>query len=187
MTPGFEVLGLDVERSVRFVEGLGWTLVGVVSEAGMSICGVELVVSGAFRRAVREEETSDLFSSLSSSELGVLIVNFLLFELCKDSPATLLSVASVSVRKLPSSSLSMASRYSLRFRVGILDGAPPTVYLFVEARADVYVPFAGEIRDWSGVLGFGDQALRLQPQHCSLKLRVSCTTFLLWRRYPHCF
>ena len=138
MTPGFEALGLDVERSVRFVEGLGWTLVGVVSEAGVSICGVELVVSGAFRRAVRKEETSDLFSSLSSSDLRLLIVNFLLFELCKDSPATLLSVASVSVRKLPSSSLSMASRYSLRFRVGISNIGPSTACLFVEAVIDVY-------------------------------------------------
>ena len=59
MTPGFEVLGLDVGRSVRFVESLGWALVGVVLEAGMSI-GVDLVVSRAVRRAMWDEETSGL-------------------------------------------------------------------------------------------------------------------------------
>ena len=47
MTPGLEVLGLDVERSVRFVESLGWVLVRVVSEAGVSIWEVGLVVSEA--------------------------------------------------------------------------------------------------------------------------------------------
>ena len=61
------------------------------------------------------------------------MVSFRLLELCKDSPATLLSAASVSVRDVPSSSLSIASRYSLRFRVGILKGAASTVCLDVEA------------------------------------------------------
>ena len=134
MTPGSEVLGLDVGRIARFVESLGWELVGVVSEAGMAICGVDLVVSAVVRRAIWDDETSEVLVSLSLSESRVLIASFRLFELCKDSPATLLSVASVSVRRLPSSSLSMASRYSLRFRVGILQGAPSTVCLFVCGR-----------------------------------------------------
>ena len=124
MTPGLEVLGLDVERSVGFVESLGWVMVGFVSEAGVSIWGVGLMVSGAVRRAMWGAETSELLSSLSSSDSRVLIVSFRLLELCKDSPATLLSVASVSVGNVPSSSLLIASRYSLRFRVGILEGAP---------------------------------------------------------------
>ena len=127
MTPGLEVLGLDVERSVGFVESLGWVMVGFVSEAGVSIWGVGLMVSGAVRRAMWGAGTSELLSSLSSSDSRVLIVSFRLLELCKDSPATLLSVASVSVGNVPSSSLLIASRYSLRFRVGILEGAPSTV------------------------------------------------------------
>ncbi len=115
------------------MESLGWVLVEGDSEAGVSIWGVDLVVSEAVRRAMWDDEASESFSSLSSSDLRVLNVSFRLFELCKDSPAALLSVASVSVRKLPSSSLSIASRYSLRFRVGILEGAPSTVGSSVEA------------------------------------------------------
>ena len=136
MTPGFDGLGLDVGRGVRFVERLGWVMGGVVSEAGMSICGVNLVMSGVIRRAMCDDEASELLSSLSSSGLTLLTVSFRLFELCKDSPATLLSVASVSVRRLSSSSLSMASKYSLRFRVSILNGAPSIVHMVVEAKFD---------------------------------------------------
>ena len=157
MTPGFEVLGLDVGRSVRFVESLGWVLGGFVSEAGMSICGVDLVMSGVIRRATWDNETSDLLSSFSSSELTVLTVSFRLFELCKDSPATLLSVASVSVRKLPSSSLSMASRYSLRFRVSILDSTPSSVCMVREKRFDGYPCCAG------GTLESGAEFRVLRP------------------------
>ena len=119
---------------MRFVESLGWVLVEGESEAGMSIWEVGLVFSGAVRRAMWDDEASESFSSLSSPDLRVLIVNFRLFELCEDNPATLLSVASVSAGKLPSSSLSIASRYSLRFRIGILDGALSTVGSVVEAK-----------------------------------------------------
>ena len=52
MTPGLDVLGLDFERRVRFGESLGWVLVGVVSGAGVSSWGVDLVVSGAVGRGM---------------------------------------------------------------------------------------------------------------------------------------
>ena len=150
MTPGFEILGLDVGRSVRFVESLGWALVGVVSEAGISV-GVVLAVSGAVRRAC-DDDTSELLSSLSSSDLRVLIVSFRLFELCKDSPSTLLSVASALVRELPSSSLSMASRYSLCFRVSILGHAlSPLVCLWKQGLVDTVADLAVGIRECTGV------------------------------------
>ena len=52
MTPGLKVLGLDFERSVGFVKSLGWVLVGLASEAGVSMWGVGLVVSGAVERGM---------------------------------------------------------------------------------------------------------------------------------------
>ena len=52
MTPGLEVLSLDVERGVGFVESLGWVLVGVVPGAGVCSWGVGLVVSGAIGRGM---------------------------------------------------------------------------------------------------------------------------------------
>ena len=114
------------------------------------------MVSGAVGRAMWDDETSELFSALSSSDSRVLLVSFRLFELCKDSPTTLLSVASVSVRFVPSSSLSIASRYSLRFRVGISEGAISRVCLNA-----LWYPLVKRISRVQRSLGFSGRALVL--------------------------
>ena len=172
---------------MRLGESLGWGLVGVASEAGVFSWGVGLVVFGAVGRGMWDDETSELLSSLSSSDSRVF--SFRLFELRKDSPATLLSAASVSVRVVPSSSLSIVSRYSLLFRVGILEGAASTVRLDVEATwMDTVTGRGGNtsrVQRSSGLsptLGLMRSAS--QPQ--TNNMCMSCTASVVWKQLPRC-